>query len=179
MVTSFMLKCFILTVYSVSFYIIIINYGIINNDMNHYDGYDLCIYDRRCGDFCVISISGVLLLIIKICLMKKYRILSLFICDALCIIISRWVYNTILIYSMQLYILTLIFNIGLIKNYNEIKKKKECEIRTIFVFVTLIVIFMSGLSVSLNIIFMLYFTYGIYLIYRRDSFMRIFNCGQE
>ena len=111
--------------------------------------------------------------------MKKYNILSLFMRETLCIIISRWMYSTILIYSVQLYILTLMFNIGIIKNYNEIKKKKEHENRSIFVFVTLLVIFISGLSVSLNIIFMLYFTYGIYLIYRRDSFMRIFNCGQE
>lgn len=178
MTALFMLKCFILIVYSASFYIIIVNYGIINNSIINYDGYDLCIYDRRCCGFCIINIAGISLLFIKMCLMKKYNILSLFMCETLCIIISRWMYSTILICSVQLYILTLMFNIGLIKNYNEIKKKKGHENRTIFVFVTLIVIFISGLSVSLNIIFMLYFTYGIYLIYRRDSFMRIFNCDQ-
>lgn len=129
--------------------------------VNH-DEYGIYVNNKICKGFCLINMTIMLMLLMAIYVMKrKYTIISVFMYEILCIILSYWMYNTILINSVKLYILTLLLNtIIIMEKYNKIKtqiketKKKENYVNHIlFVLITSVVIFISGIVAILNYVF--------------------------
>lgn len=150
-------------------YVIPIAYVIINKGLLKHDEYGIYVNNKICEGFCLINMTIVLMLFMAIYVMKqKYSIISVFMYEILCIRLSYWMYITILIYSVKLYILTLLFNtIIIIKQYNkiktQIKETKKKENHTLFVLITSVVIFMSGMVAILNCIFILYRSSLLYI----------------